>query len=153
MNVRRKLKNMLGDNELKDYVINYFLQEDNIKQSMEDLQKHGCQSGIVSSLIYYSDTENFYNKYKEEISSLANEIIESTGYNSLFDLIPNLNKEDQLMLESHNKNILAWFGFEETTNKLYDDLFYGREISRDELELWINRQIKPFTLEINIKIW
>lgn len=135
MNVRRKLKNMLGDNELKDYVINYFLQEDNIKQSMEDLQKHGCQSGIVSSLIYYSDTENFYNKYKEEISSLANEIIESTGYNSLFDLIPNLNKEDQLMLESHNKNILAWFGFEETTNKLYDDLFYGREISRDELEL------------------
>lgn len=153
MNVRRKLKNMLGDNELKDYVINYFLQEDNIKQSMEDLQKHDCQSGMIGSLIYYSDTENFYNKYKEEISSLANEIIESTGYNSLFDLIPNLNKEDQLMLESHNKNILAWFGFEETTNKLYDDLFYGREISRDELELWINRQIKPFTLEINIKIW
>lgn len=135
MNVRRKLKNMLGDNELKDYVINYFLQEDNIKQSMEDLQKHGCQSGMIGSLIYYSDTENFYNKYKEEISSLANEIIESTGYNSLFDLIPSLNKEDQLMLESHNKNILAWFGFEETTNKLYDDLFYGREISRDELEL------------------
>lgn len=135
MNVRRKLKNMLGDNELKDYVINYFLQEDNIKQSMEDLQKHGCQSGMIGSLIYYSDTENFYNKYKEEISSLANEIIESTGYNSLFDLIPNLNKEDQLMLESHNKNILAWFGFEETTNKLYEDLFYGREISIDELEL------------------
>lgn len=135
MNVRRKLKNMLGDNELKDYVINYFLQEDNIKQSMEDLQKHDCQSGMIGSLIYYSDTENFYNKYKEEISSLANEIIESTGYNSLFDLIPNLNKEDQLMLESHNKNILAWFGFEGTTNKLYDDLFYGREISRDELEL------------------
>lgn len=135
MNVRRKLKNMLVDNELKDYVINYFLQEDNIKQSMEDLQKHDCQSGMIGSLIYYSDTENFYNKYKEEISSLANEIIESTGYNSLFDLIPNLNKEDQLMLESHNKNILAWFGFEKTTNKLYDDLFYGREISRDELEL------------------
>lgn len=135
MSVKRKLKNMLGKNKLQDYVVNYFLQQDNIKQSMLDIQNYGCQSGMVGSLIYYNDTEKFYNKYKDEINSLANETIESTGYNSLFDLIPSLDKEDQLMLESHNKNILAWFGFEETTNKLYDELFSGREISKNELEL------------------
>lgn len=29
------------------------------KQALEDLQEHGCISGMVGSLIYYDDTTSF----------------------------------------------------------------------------------------------
>lgn len=134
MSLKRKLKNLKGENSLKDYVIDYFLNEDNVKQQMEDLQNYGCQSGMIGTLIYYKDTEEFYNKYKDEINELSNELVDSTGYNSLFDLIPRLEKDDQLMLEPHNQNTLAWFGFEETSNRLYQELFEGRDMA-DEMEM------------------
>lgn len=135
MGAKHKLKKMLGQSNLKDYVINYFLDEENIKLSMEDLLKYGCQSGMVGSLIWYSDTCKFYNEYKEEINELASEFVSSTGYKSIFDVIPKLDKEDQLILEDYNKNMMAWFGFEETTYQLYEELFENREHSKDDLEL------------------
>ena len=131
MTVKRKLNRLKGQNSLKDYVIDYFLDEDNVKQQMKDLQQYGCQSGMIGTLIYYYDTERFYNRYKDEINELANELVDSTGYNSLFDLIPSLEKDDQLMLDSHNQNTLAWFGFEETSNRLYEELFEGRDMSEE----------------------
>lgn len=134
MNVKKKLKNLKAENSLKNYVIDYFLDEDNVKQQMKDLKQYGCQSGMIGTLIYYRDTEEFYNKYKDEINELANELVYSTGYESLFELIPTLDKDDQLMLKPHNQNILAWFGFEETSNKLYEELFEGRDRS-DEMEV------------------
>ena len=135
MGAKHKLKKMLGQSNLKDYVINYFLDEENVKLSMEDLLKYGCQSGMVGSLIWYSDTCKFYNEYKEEINELASEFVSSTGYKSIFDVIPKLDKEDQLILEDYNKNMMAWFGFEETTYQLYEELFENREHSKDDLEI------------------
>jgi len=135
LGAKHKLKKMLGQSNLKDYVINYFLDEENVKLSMEDLLKYGCQSGMVGSLIWYSDTCKFYNEYKEEINELASEFVSSTGYKSIFDVIPKLDKEDQLILEDYNKNMMAWFGFEETTYQLYEELFENREHSKDDLEI------------------
>ena len=131
-NILHKLR---GENALKDYVIDYYLSEDNVKQSMEDLQKYGCQSGMIGTLIYYADTERFYNKYKEEINELAKDVLDSTGLNNIFDLIHSLEKEDPLMLESRNINTLAWFGFEKTSNRLYYKLFADREIVQEYDEL------------------
>ena len=128
MNIKDKLAKLKGENNLKDYVINYFLEEDNVKEQMEDLQRYGCKSGIIGSLIYYSDTKEFYNKYKSEINELAKDIIDGTGVKSIFDLIPSLETDDPLMIETHNMNILAWFGFEEMTYKLYDTIFEERDI-------------------------
>lgn len=132
MNTKSKLIELKGQSPLKDYVINYFLEEDNIKQQMKDLQKYGCQSGMVGTLIYYQDTEKFYDKYKEEINELAYEIIDCCGYNSIFDLMPGkLDKEDQLFLQSTNKNYMAWFGFEEASYRLYEEIFEERHVDNE----------------------
>jgi len=87
---------------------------DSIEQAGNDLLEHGCQSGIVSNLIYYTDTCKFYQNHRDEISRLLYEMLESTGLS-----IPELfgekwDKEDPLALEQYNQNSLAWFAFEET---------------------------------------
>ena len=81
---------------------------------MEDLQQYGCVSGMVSNLIYYDDTNKFYDEYREEINELLSETLNMTGLsiNELFG--KNFDSDDPLILDYSNKNLLAWFGFEET---------------------------------------
>ena len=72
-------------------------------------------SGIVSELIYYSDTIRFYKRYRDEINELLKGLMDSTGLYSMKELFgKNWDDEDPLILETHNQNLLAWFGFEET---------------------------------------
>lgn len=80
-----------------------------------DVLEHGCVSGIVSELIYYSDTIRFYKRYRDEINELLKGLMDSTGLYSMKELFgKNWDDEDPLILETHNQNLLAWFGFEET---------------------------------------
>ena len=90
---------------------------------MEDLQQYGCVSGMVSNLIYYDDTNKFYDEYREEINELLSETLNMTGLsiNELFG--KNFDSDDPLILDYSNKNLLAWFGFEETSNSLYEKLY------------------------------
>ena len=85
---------------------------------MEDLLQYGCQSGMVSELIYYTDTTAFYKRHKEEINGLLYKMIESIGEgpDGLFG--DKWNQEDPSALQALNQNLLAWFGFEETARNL-----------------------------------
>ena len=58
-----------------------------------DLLQHGCISGVVGKLIYYTDTHAFYDKHYEEIEELRTEYETSTG--------------ESLQLNSDLKNFLA----------------------------------------------
>lgn len=104
-NVNELLLNELeGANNLKKYVINDILEycdNDNeyILNYIKDVVNHGCVSGIVSSLIYYSDTEKFFNDYANEIL----EMLEKYGINNI----------------KLNKNNLSWFAYEKICNDLY----------------------------------
>ena len=82
----------------------------------------GCQSGVVCHLVYYKDTMKFYRRYKAEINALLTELIDSTGLpiHSLFG--EKWDMEDPLANETHNQNLLAWFGFEETAIQVGRDL-------------------------------
>ncbi len=85
----------------------------------KDVLYHGCQSGVVGFLIYYSDTVRFYKRYREEIDTLLYEEMEDVGLYSPSELFGDKwNKEDPLGREDYNQNLLAWFGFEETLRKL-----------------------------------
>ena len=84
------------DPQSDEYTISFF----------EDLLNHGCISGMVSSLIYYSDTEKFFDKYYEEIIWLKSEYEENTG--------------QSIQIPHQMKNHLAWFAFEETARKLWE---------------------------------
>lgn len=81
---------------------------------INDLQQGGCSSGMVSHLIYYSDTTAFYDKHKEEINTLLSDYLNEFGYQSPQELFGNKwDKEDSLCLDTNNKNLLSWFAFEE----------------------------------------
>ena len=51
-----------GQSSIKEWLMD--TQE---RSTIEDAVQHGCQGGTISELIYYVDTEAFYEKYKEEI--------------------------------------------------------------------------------------
>ena len=70
------------------------------KSFFEDLLQHGCVSGMVSSLIYYTDTHSFFDKHYDAIEQIRDEVEENLG--------------EKLSINGDLKNALAWFAFEET---------------------------------------
>ena len=79
-----------------------------ILSTVEEIVTQGCQSGIVSALITYSDTEAFFDRHANEIFELVEEAKEEG--------IINLN---EFIL---CKNDLAWFGFEMIAQEIYQEL-------------------------------
>ena len=69
-----------------------------------DLFTFGCRSGLVSHLIYYSDTRHFYLTYLDEIHDLIDEWEAQLG--------------EPVKVQGHRTNEYAWFGFEAMAAKL-----------------------------------
>lgn len=120
------LETLRDGNKLKNYVLDYyidecdFLNDEELIISMQDLLKYGCVSGMIRDLIYYDDTNRFYDIYKDDINDLLSELQQETGL-SIEELFSDkFDKDDPLIINCLNKNLMAWFGFEETTNKIYD---------------------------------
>ena len=112
-----------SENPLEKYVCNYVINEwhdyDDKTNIFKDVLYHGCQSGVVGALIWYSQTTAFYKKYRNEINELLKELMDSTGLYSMKELFgKNWDGEDPLILDTHNQNLLAWFGFEETLRNI-----------------------------------
>lgn len=86
---------------------------------VKDLFYGGCQSGIVSELIYYRDTVKFYRKHKADISELLTDALDSTGFKGLGELFGDKwDDSDPLASDDMNQNLLAWFGFEEAARNV-----------------------------------
>lgn len=127
--IKDYLEEMKGYNSLTNRVIDYYIEQaanydsvDDLIKDMEDLQRYGCVSGMIGDLIYYDDTNQFFDDYKEEINDLLSETLDGTGL-SIEELFGDkYDKEDPLNLDYSNKNLLAWFGFEETSNRVYENL-------------------------------
>lgn len=122
------LENLKDGNRLKEYVLDYYIDHNNnnvedLLTNMEDLQRYGCVSGMITSLIYYDDTNRFYEEYKDEINELLSNLSDGTGL-SIEELFGDkFDKEDPLVLNTFNKNLLAWFGFETTSNSIYEQIY------------------------------
>jgi hypothetical protein len=75
----------------------------------KDVLYGGCQSGVVGELIYYTDTQAWFDEHYSDIMELREEISEEMG--------EGINPPaDQDM-----KNWFAWFSFEEVTRRLYPE--------------------------------
>ena len=83
----------------------------NIEDIFNDLFTGGCESGIVTDLIYYNDTLNFYNKYENEIKIFLDEYLEIEdvetleGIQSLVRVFPDLDDEDTRIFDGQDKII------------------------------------------------
>ena len=51
-------------------LLNTGLSTEELKDHIKDIVQCGCISGIVPSLVYYSDTTKFFNCYRKEILSM-----------------------------------------------------------------------------------
>lgn len=96
-----------NEDSLAKFVANEALDRDEseIINWFEDLLSYGCQSGMISSLVYYTDTNAFFDKHYYEIMQLKEEYEDSLG--------------EPLRMPYQMKNFLAWFGFEQTAQTLY----------------------------------
>ena len=120
---KENIEKLKGKSALTDYVLDYVLEQwddyDNKTDIFMDVLEHGCQSGIVSSLIYYDDTTNFYDNHKAEINALLYDLMAETGIYNPSELFGDKwDREDPLVLDVLNKNLLAWFAFEETLRQI-----------------------------------
>ena len=89
-----------------------------ILDTVYDIVCYGCASGMVPALIYYSDTEPFFDRHADEI----------------FELIEDMSEEgkiDKKQLEL-SKNSLAWLGFETMAYEIYDELETAYSFISDE---------------------
>ena len=89
------------------------IEDDEILSTVEEMVTYGCQSGIVSALITYSDTEKFFDNHANEI----------------FDLIEDMRQEGIINMNNFelSKNNLAWFTFETIAQEIYQEMEYAAE--------------------------
>lgn len=125
--VKSELKALKAEgSKLTKKVINMLLDQgtpEEIENYMKDVLQHGCVSGMVSELIYYRDTLDFFKKYRKDIVSLLNESLDQTGYTSPAELFgEKWDNDDPLAEEENNINLLSWFAFEETVYRIANEL-------------------------------
>jgi hypothetical protein len=124
-NKLKEIKSVAGSKLVKK-VINVILSKgdnEDIEDFMKNTLQHGCISGTVSELIYYSDTVEFYQKYKKEINDLLLETMDQLGANSPSEVFGDKwETEDYFAEDTNNQNLLAWFGFEETVRTLAEEI-------------------------------
>lgn len=81
--------------------------------------KYGCQAGTVSRLICYSDTTAFFERHKAEIIGMLREIMKEIGAKSPAEIFDDKWDDDDYFCDDiYNKNLLAWFGYEETLREV-----------------------------------
>ncbi|MBQ0099721.1 MAG: hypothetical protein KBS91_04165 [Firmicutes bacterium] len=124
----RKMKAQEPKNAVMRYVIDYVLEKyddyDDKKKIFTDVLEHGCVSGIVGGLIYYSDTTKFYDKHAREINEMVRNEISDCGFNSPKDLFGDKwDENDPFVEDIENKNLLSWFGFECKMRDLYYEFY------------------------------
>jgi hypothetical protein len=88
--------------------------DSNLEIVINEVLENGCVSGTVGCLIYYYQTEEFFDRHKDAINELAHELSEEI-YGNPFEIYHNLNG-------GCSKNNMAWFGFEEVTRIIANEM-------------------------------
>lgn len=70
---RNHLETLSEKTDIAGHVAREALEHDDVKAFFHDLSCHGCESGIVRSLIYYTDTHAFFDTHYDEIQREKNE--------------------------------------------------------------------------------
>ena len=125
--VEEYLEELKNGNDLNDCVLDYYIDRkysnsDELIRELEDLQRYGCVSGMITDLIYYDDTNKFYDNYKDDINELLSNLLDGSGLSIQEFFGKNFDNDDPLILNFSNKNLLAWFGFEESSYRIYEKI-------------------------------
>lgn len=100
--------------------IKQWVQEQYETDELMDIVEHGCVSGCASGMVYYFETEEFYDKFKDEIWDMLYNFADDQG-TSTMELIASFNGSKDVGNDHQFKNLLAWFAVEETARYLLDN--------------------------------
>ena len=92
-------------------LLNTGLSTEELKDHIKDIVQCGCISGIVPSLVYYSDTTKFFNYYRKEILSMLQD-----PYKNIYSEYTYLL--DQKKYSVSEKNYLSWFAYDNTVIRI-----------------------------------
>ena len=91
-----------------------------IKLRLDDIS-HGLVTGVVSSLIYYSDTVAFYNKFEDDIYDYIDYLVDN-GLEPL-EAIKNTETETEILIHTDSViNRIVWMVYEEIAYEFGNDL-------------------------------
>lgn len=83
---------------------------DNLKGFLEDMQKGGCQSGIIGEFIYHADCKAFYIAHIDDLEEFKQELKENIGEIKNRQALPHYT-------------FMCWLAFEEYCFNIYSNLF------------------------------
>ena len=92
-------------------LLNTGLSTEELKDHIKDIVQCGCISGIVPSLVYYSDTTRFFNCYRQEILTMLTD----PDKNIYSEYTYLLNQKKYSVSE---KNDLSWFAYDNTVIRI-----------------------------------
>lgn len=81
---------------------------DDIIEWFHGLAEHGCISGWVGKLVWYTDTHAFFDEHYAEIEDIREQYEDNIG--------------EALRINGDLKNFLAWFSFEETAYRMAEEM-------------------------------
>lgn len=104
------------DSDISSYNGDTF--DEKLKARLYEIMDHGCESGTVTSLIYYTDTVKFFNNFNDEIYDM----IDGTfGAQSVLEMLQQkCNLTDIIMGTDIVKNYLAWMTYETVCSDILD---------------------------------
>ncbi len=96
-------------------LLNTGLNSEDLFLHIHDVCQWGCETGCVSDLIYYTDTEKFFNNNRKDILYLARQYfdwnVEENNY--VLELKYGIvYRENQVKFTKEEKNYLSWFVYE-----------------------------------------
>ena len=96
-------------------LLNTGLNSEDLFLHIDDVCHWGCETGCVSDLIYYTDTEKFFNNNRKDILYLARQYfdwnVEENNY--VLELKYGIvYRENQVKFTKEEKNYLSWFVYE-----------------------------------------
>ena len=107
--------------EFKQDSIREWLLDTQEKSTIRDTAEHGCSGGTIGELIYYADTNAFYEKYKEEIWDKLSDMADDLGCDSILHLIVTFNGSKEVGSELQLRNLLAGWACEDVWREICMD--------------------------------
>lgn len=128
--VQAMLNDMASDNAMYKWVIDDVMDsvidyegdnmDEKLKSRLEEITEHGCQSGTVSSLIYYTDTVKFFDNFNDEIYDMVEDVF---GAEATLEMLQrHCELIDIVMGADTVKNYLAWMAYEVTCSNILDSI-------------------------------
>ena len=105
----------------KETIRDFVLSEEQDGLDIDEVVQHGCVSGIVSALIYYSGTVKFYDEHEDEVWDLLEDHSQNYGSDNILEFIGGFNGAKHVGSLDQFKNLLTWWSVEETYHHLINE--------------------------------